>query len=324
MKSSTPGVLVILSAVVVSTAPAQGNAPALNAYGNPQRVKPAPTTAAITVRDLQIRLYQFADDSMQGRQVGRVGNMKGTDFIAAELKRMGIAPAGNNGSYFQVLPYHLRHFTDQSRLTINGSPLSWQKDWVAVPGARAPRPISGVEVIFGGIAGDTTRQVTAAQAAGKFVVQLPGAPPAGGAARSPFAPPLPTRFGGAVAVATVDLDALTPAQRAAINIPTVATQSTTGRGRGPQGPATVDSLTLLKQLVDQLAPQATLRLTKAAAAQLFGGQPVESMAAGTAGGTVNASLDFVELPSQFARNVVAIIPGSDPVLRHQYVAIGAH
>ncbi|MBC7897306.1 MAG: M28 family peptidase, partial [Cytophagaceae bacterium] len=40
--------------------------------------------------------------------------------------------------------------------------------------------------------------------------------------------------------------------------------------------------------------------------------------------TVNASLDFVELPSQFARNVVAIIPGSDPVLRHQYVAIGAH
>lgn len=49
---------------------------------------------------------------MQGRQVGRVGNMKGTDYIAAELKRLGIAPAGNNGSYFQVLPYHLRHFTD--------------------------------------------------------------------------------------------------------------------------------------------------------------------------------------------------------------------
>jgi hypothetical protein len=39
---------------------------------------------------------------------------------------------------------------------------------------------------------------------------------------------------------------------------------------------------------------------------------------------VNASLDFVELPSQYARNVVAIIPGSDPVLRNQYVAIGAH
>ena len=28
--------------------------------------------------------------------------------------------------------------------------------------------------------------------------------------------------------------------------------------------------------------------------------------------------------SEFGRNVVAIIPGSDPVLKHQYVAIGAH
>ena len=77
----------------------------LNKYGNPPTVTPAPTTAAITVRDLQIRLYQFADDSMQGRQVGRIGNMKGTNYIAAEVKRLGLQPAGDNGTYFQVLPY---------------------------------------------------------------------------------------------------------------------------------------------------------------------------------------------------------------------------
>jgi hypothetical protein len=308
---------------LATLANAQGNTPALNAFGNPSKLKPAPTSAAISVRDLQIRLYQFADDSMQGRQVGRVGNMKGTDYIAAELRRMKLAPAGDNGTYFQVLPYHLRQFTDHSRLTVNGNPLSWQKDWVAVPGSRAPRPISGVEVIFGGVAGDTTKQIPAEQANGRFVVQLPAPASANAAPRSPFAPPPPTRFGGAVAVATVDLDELTPAQRAAINTPTVATQSNPGR-RGPQGPATSDSLTLLKQLLDQLAPQAAIRLTRAAAAQLFGGQPVGSMAPGTVGGTVHASLDYIELPSQYARNVVAIIPGSDPVLRHQYVAIGAH
>jgi hypothetical protein len=39
---------------------------------------------------------------------------------------------------------------------------------------------------------------------------------------------------------------------------------------------------------------------------------------------VNASLDYVELPSEYARNVVAVIPGSDPALRHEYVAVGAH
>ena len=75
-----------------------------NQYGNPATLKPAPTRAAIDVRDLQIRLYQFAADSMLGRQVGRAGNKKGSDMIAAEDKRLGLLPAGDNGTYFQALP----------------------------------------------------------------------------------------------------------------------------------------------------------------------------------------------------------------------------
>jgi hypothetical protein len=317
--------LVLAAASLPASAQAQRR-PALNEYGNPARLAPAPTTSAITPRDLQIRLYQFADDSMQGRQVGRAGNAKGTAYIAAELKRLGLVPAGDNGSFFQVLPYHLRKFTDHSRLTVSGNPLQWEVDWVAVPGTRAPRPIAGVEVVFGGVAGDTTRQISAEQAAGKFVVVLPA--PISAAARggppARFAPPPPSRLGSAVAVATVDLDALTPAQRRAINEPAVATQSAAGRGRPGAPAAATDSLTLLKQQLDQLAPQAALRLTKSAAARLFGTQSVEALPLGTRGGSVTASLDFVELPSDYARNVVAILPGSDPALAGQYVAIGAH
>ena len=317
--------LVLAAASLPASAQAQRR-PALNEYGNPARLAPAPTTSAITPRDLQIRLYQFADDSMQGRQVGRAGNAKGTAYIAAELKRLGLVPAGDNGSFFQVLPYHLRKFTDHSRLTVSGNPLQWEVDWVAVPGTRAPRPIAGVEVVFGGVAGDTTRQISAEQAAGKFVVVLPA--PISAAARggppARFAPPPPSRLGSAVAVATVDLDALTPAQRRAINEPAVATQSAAGRGRPGAPAAATDSLTLLKQQLDQLAPQAALRLTKSAAARLFGTQSVEALPLGTRGGSVTASIDFVELPSDYARNVVAILPGSDPALAGQYVAIGAH
>jgi hypothetical protein len=95
---------------------------------------------SITPRDLQIRLYQFADDSMQGRQVGRYGNKKGTDYIAAEIKRLGLIPAGDNGTYFQVLPYHLRKFTSSSRLTVNGNPLKWNEHFVAVPGTARTAP----------------------------------------------------------------------------------------------------------------------------------------------------------------------------------------
>jgi hypothetical protein len=302
-----------------------------NEYGNPARVKPAPTTPAITVRDLQIRLYQFADDSMQGRQVGRVGNMKGTDYIAAEVKRLGLVPAGDDGSYFQVLPYHLRKFTSHSRLTVDGNPLAWNAEWLAVPGPRPPRPVSGVEVVFGGTQGDTTTQIAAAEAAGKLVVLLPGraeaGPPrrGGGGGGGFFGAQASTRFADAVAVATVDLDALTPAQRAALNEPTAATMSAAGRGgRGAGAAQATDELSLLKQQLATLAPQATLRLTRDAAARLFRGRPVESLRPGAKGGTVAASLDYVELPTDYGRNVVAVIPGSDPALRHEYVAIGAH
>src|SRR5512132_1914301 len=95
-----------LAIVVVASANAQTSQPKLNRYGNPAQVAAAPTTPEITVRDLQIRLYAFAADSMGGRQTGRIGNMKGTNFIAAEAKRLGLVPAGDNGTYFQVLPYH--------------------------------------------------------------------------------------------------------------------------------------------------------------------------------------------------------------------------
>ena len=325
----------LLAAAVPAVAPAQASK--VNQFGNPEKLKPAPTAAAITPRDLQIRLYQFADDSMQGRQVGRVGNMKGTTYIAAEVKRLGLVPAGDNGGYFQVLPFHTKQYTNHSRLTANGNPLAWNEDFVAVPGARAPKPITEVSVIFGGVTGDTLNQISAAQANGKFVVLLPAAPAAAGAGRGgpggPGGPggrggfaPAPNRFAGAVAVATVDLDALTPAQRAAINIPTVATQNAAGRGGrgGAAAGAPVDSLAILHAQIDALQPQAAIRLTKSAAAQLFARRSIDGLTPGTTGGVVSASLDYVELPSEWARNVVAIIPGSDPVLKNEYVAIGGH
>ncbi len=306
-----------------------------NQYGNPATLKPAPTKAAIDVRDLQIRLYQFADDSMLGRQVGRVGNKKGTDLIATEVQRLGLLPGGDNGTYFQVLPYHLRKFTDHSRLTVDGNPIIWNADFVAIPGQRAPRPIAGAQVVFGGTQGDSATQISAADAAGKFVVLLPNpGGPRGGqgqafAVRGGAAPPR-SRFEEAAAVATIDLDALTLAQRVALNDPTVATAVATPRGAplGAAGAAAasgpVDSIALLKQQLSTALPQAALRLTRDAAARLFNRTSIDGLAAGMKGGTVTASLEFVELPTEWARNVVAVVPGSDPVLKHQYVAIGAH
>jgi hypothetical protein len=65
----------------------------------------ARTTAAISPSDLETRLYIYADDSMLGREAGTIGNYKATAYIASELARLGLEPAGDNGTYFQ--PIHV-------------------------------------------------------------------------------------------------------------------------------------------------------------------------------------------------------------------------
>lgn len=74
----------------------------------PREHKPKPTTADITEQDLMTRLYIFADDSMLGREAGTIGNFKGTNYLAAEAKRIGLEPGGDSGTFFQIYPVYQR------------------------------------------------------------------------------------------------------------------------------------------------------------------------------------------------------------------------
>src|SRR3954464_11603994 len=71
----------------------------------PMKWAPRPTVTDITANDLRTRLYGFADDSMAGRRIGEPGNYKGTEYIAREFARLGLKPGGDNGTYFQTLPF---------------------------------------------------------------------------------------------------------------------------------------------------------------------------------------------------------------------------
>ena len=46
----------------------------------------------------------LADDALEGRLGGSAGERCAGDFIAAELKALGLAPAGENGTFFQAVP----------------------------------------------------------------------------------------------------------------------------------------------------------------------------------------------------------------------------
>src|SRR5262245_37250460 len=61
------------------------------------------TTGAITSADLLARTKAIADDRFEGRGPGTPAGERAAQWIADEMKRIGIA-AGNNGSYFQTVP----------------------------------------------------------------------------------------------------------------------------------------------------------------------------------------------------------------------------
>src|SRR5215213_9357353 len=107
----------------------------------PLKLVPAPTVAAITERDLMTRLYIFADDSMQGRRAGAEGNARATAYIERELRRLGLEPAGDNGTFFQEVPIVSRVLDDRASVSVDGNAWTLGTDFLPASGRGNPRPV---------------------------------------------------------------------------------------------------------------------------------------------------------------------------------------
>lgn len=244
---------------------------------------------------------------MMGREAGTLGNVKGTDYIAAEAKKMGLQPAGENGTYFQTFPMIVQAIADGASFTANGQSLALNSDFaplIAI-GQRAPRALkdTALQVIFAGRAGEAYK-LTSEQTSGKLVVFLPPTKEAV-AANPAIERSYPPRADNGAALAYVAYDRLSPGRKASLPY----SQPIPDQGG--------------QQLPTPMA-QPVFYLSNAAAEKIFG-KPLDQLEAGATANAVSISYDFVTKPAPFpARNVVAILPGSDPVLKNTYVAVGAH
>jgi hypothetical protein len=267
----------------------------------PRTLAPRPTSAEITPADLETRVYRFADDSMEGRILGSRGNLKGTDFIASELRRIGLEPAGENGTYFQTLPMVSRALDPASRLTVSGTAFAAWDDWVPRDVGPGTRAIAGVPVVWGGDVSVAASRIPPAQAAGKVVVfhasqNVPSNPP-GVPARQQVAP----AYRDAAAILIIARDGLSADDLAGYRVPT--------------------ELVLFDN-----PPQAAayVYINRRFAEALFGG-PTSALRVGAAGRPITGAINWIHTPTRYpARNVVAILRGSDPQLRSEFVAVGAH
>lgn len=291
-----------LLAAVLSSPALLAQAPRREAPAEPLPLKYVgpPTVAEITPGDLMTRVYKFADDSMMGRAVGTPYNDMGTAYIERELRRLGLQPAGENGTFFQKLPLVNRMLDSASTITVDTGTFRAFQDFVAMGNNLRPELLA-LPMIYLGSASDTLDIVPVDSVRGKLAIVRLGSLAPG---TNPQA--FMQSAGYQRVVASIE------AARAILLIG--GPQLSPGALRSAANPA----LTLL------LSPEGTTTITvtmRLAEAML--GTSLAEARRGQAVKEATLDVRFVDTEKP-GRNVVAVLPGTDPALRGQYVAIGAH
>ena len=243
---------------------------------------------------LQRRLAAFSHDSMQGRNTGEPGGRRAADFLAAEVARLGLRPAGDDG-FLQTVRY-LERRPSRNPLIVAGTSFTPLQDFGVLDLGPQVRSVDGVQVVFGGKGEDL---ITAEQAAGKLVVLVLG----GALDFERFTALTSSRFAAAAGIALAGTFAPTPpvlellTSRRAFDGDTAA-------------PATAPIVLLLGARISAALFGAPLS---------GGSTPATGASLGVIRGDVRPRFEPI-----VTYNVAAVLPGSDPAVRGQYVAFGAH
>ena len=290
------------TAMLVGPLAAQGqNCPVGKPGLLPLKYIGGPTVSAITACDLMNRLYKYADDSMMGRQVGTPYHLKAVAYIESEVRRLGLKPGGPNGSFYQDFPIWNSSLDLASSLKVGEMSFSIGNKFLVIQG-ESTKSYTNVAVVFGGSPADTMTSLDSASVAGKLVVTMPGARLSPEVMQSASYKAYRSAIAGAAGVLQMQGDSLS----------TPLVKNFTGAGETMSPPATGPATR---------AP--ILLVTTPVLEAIFDG-PVSVLKKGQVGKSVTTDVRYGRTLASPGRNVVAILEGSDPKLKGQYIAIGGH
>jgi hypothetical protein len=316
----------------------------------------------IKAEDLKEFLTYLASDDLDGRATFSEGLGLAAGYISAQLKQWGVKPGGHNGSYFQKVSVLGVRSTNKSSVTIEagGQTRTFKnKEGISFPanvGGKRSFTSDQVEFIGYGLnapqAGhdDYKRH----DVKGKTVVFLGSTPPKG-----MEGPQYRRSMGGRARTATEEHGAVAtigpvfafrggqgprpqqPAQTPTQGQPSEQGQVGRGQGRGQGGGfggAVPDGdFTTVQRLDNPIPPAVTGQdeffdfLFKSSEvnyadlkAKAAAGEPLPSFVLKNVRITFNIDADYEVVRTQYTRNVVGIVEGSDAKLKDTYVAFGAH
>lgn len=295
------------------------------------KAAPAPrfgNTDGITAAQLKKYLTFIASDELEGRDTPSRGLDIAAMYIADHLESWGLKPAGDNGTYFQKFPLRRTKIdAAASRLAFNGQNYAYGADFLANPTAGN---VSG-NVVFAGtgwvIKSKNVDSYAGIDVRNKIVVVTGGFP------KGVTFADLQTGKPG--------VDWFSPAQYAAangakavINFPTfggIATWEASRWNQADKGllffgpdPANLPAVPVITASPKLL--NALFYGEKASASAIFNKSATgDSLDAFDLKPAKRIDLSVgLKVEQTGSRNVVAILEGSDPVLKNEYVAIGAH
>jgi Peptidase family M28 len=259
----------------------------------------------------------LSGDDMEGRDTGSAAYQRAAEYVAARFKAAGLQPAGENGSYFQLVPMHEVAVTPEGTsftlLRPDGSEtaLAFLQQITIAPAEGLPTRLDAA-LTFRGYCGKDEMAGIAGRLVVCFATQRDGLP--GSAERTANA-----RAGKALGVINIDDPYFTI--------------------EPPRWPVAYARSVKLKEHPETLnqapAPLAVLRISAQAARALLAGSGQDAAAILERGGAQQALPSF-DIPATLrvrmslsqrdisSPNVLAALPGLDPALAREYVVSAAH
>ncbi|MCB1065958.1 MAG: PD40 domain-containing protein, partial [Verrucomicrobiae bacterium] len=146
------------------------HAAALALLGLDKKTNPAPEKAAptgtnrpdfsqtegdITVEDMRAHVTYLASDELAGRLTGTPGEIEATAYVASVFEKLGLEPAGDDGSWFQPFEFTAGVNVGKDNLmelSIGGQAvkdLTVDKDWRPISFSKTGQ-IDAADIVFGG------------------------------------------------------------------------------------------------------------------------------------------------------------------------------
>lgn len=318
---------------------------------------------AITQADLKEWLTYLSSDELEGRNTYTEGLGLAAAYIAEHLRSWGVKPGGPNGSYFQRVAVLGIKSDNRSTVTVeaNGQTRSFKnKEGITFPsnvGGKRSVTSDQIEFVGYGLNAPLAKHndFEGKNVKGKIAVWLGATGPAGLEARQYF-----RALGGRSRYATDTEGAIAsigvagsfrrggggggqPGQ--AQGAPAQGGQpASQGQGGGPQGgnqfgggQADGSDFTTVQRLDAAIPPAVTAQdeffefLFSGADVKYTElkekaskGEPLPGFTLKNVRITFNLDATYQAVRTQYTRNVVGIIEGSDPKLKDTYVAFGAH